>query len=63
MKGNVLTPIEAVIGGIVLFAASDPRVQAMASANDEERFIEGCKGPWFEQLVGQGLVAVRDAAS
>lgn len=57
-----LTPVEAVVCGVVLFAASDSRIRAMAEENDEQRFIEGCKAPWFEQLVGQGLIAVRDAA-
>lgn len=58
-----LTPIEAVIGGMVLYAASDPRVQAMATENDREHFIEGCRAPWFDQLVGQGLLAVREAVT
>lgn len=57
-----LAPVEAVIGGVILYAASDPRIQAMASENDEQHFIEGCKSPWFEQLTGQALLAVRDAA-
>lgn len=60
---SALTPVEAVIGGLVLFAASDPRIQAMAAENDEQHFIEGCKAPWFEQLVGQGLLAVREVSA
>ena len=58
----MLTPVEAVLGGAVLFCASDPRIQAMAEMNDEERFIEGCHQPWFDQLVAQALMAVREAA-
>lgn len=59
---NALTAVEAVIGGVVLYAASDPRVIAMAEENDEQHFIEGCKAPWFDQLVGQALLAVRSAS-
>lgn len=58
-----LTPIEAVIGGVVIYVASDPRVQTMATENDREHFIEGCRAPWFEHLVGQGLLAVRGAVT
>lgn len=58
---DILTPAEAVIGGVILYAASDPHIQAMVAANDEKRFVEGCHGPWFDQLVGLALVAVRDA--
>jgi len=57
---SALTPVEAVLGGVILYAASDPRIQAMAEENDEQHFIEGCKAPWFDQLVGQALVAVRE---
>lgn len=60
---SAVTPAEAVLGGAILFVASDPRIKAMATENDEQHFIEGCKGPWFDQLVGQALVAVREAAS
>lgn len=60
---SALTPAEAVIGGLILFAASDPGVQAMAAENDEQHFVEGCKAPWFEQLVGQGLIAVRETSA
>ncbi len=61
--GRALTPAEAVIGGAILYTASDPRIREMAAENDEEHFIEGCKAPWFDQLVGQALLAVREAAS
>lgn len=60
---SILTPAEAVIGGAVLYVASDPRIKAMADENDEEHFIEGCRQPWFEQLVGQALLAVREVAA
>lgn len=60
---NQLTPVEAVIGGVILYAASDPRIRAMADENNEEHFIEGCSAPWFDQLVGQALIAVREATS
>ena len=59
---STLTPAEAVIGGVILHAASDPRIQAMAAENDEQHFIEGCKAPWFEQLVGQALLAVKEGS-
>lgn len=57
-----LTAVEAVIGGTILYAASDPRIISMAEENDEQHFVEGCKAPWFEQLVGQALMAVRSAS-
>lgn len=60
---SAVTPVEAIIGGTILFVASDPRIQTMAAENDEQHFIEGCKGPWFDQLVGQALVAVSEAVS
>ena len=59
---SAVTPAEAVVGGVILFAASDPRIQAMADENDEQYFIEGCKAPWFEQIVGQALIAVGEAS-
>jgi len=59
---SALTAVEAVIGGAILFAASDPRIIAMVEENDEQHFIEGCRAPWFDQLVGQALVAVRSAS-
>lgn len=58
-----LTAAEAVIGGTILYMSSDVRIQAMAAENDAAHFIEGCKGPWFEQLTAQALVSVRDASS
>lgn len=60
---TALTPIEAVLGGLVLYCSSDPRIRDMAAENDEERFIEGCRQPWFDLLVGQGLMALREAVS
>jgi len=60
---TALTPVEAVIGGLILYAASDPRIRSMADENDEEHFVEGCRQPWFDQLVGQGLIAIREATS
>lgn len=57
---SALTPAEALIGGVILYTASDPRIQAMVAENDEQHFIEGCKGPWFDQLVGQALMAVKE---
>lgn len=60
---SALTPVEAVLGGVILYAASDPRIQGMVAANDEQRFIEGCRQPWFDHLVGQALIAVREAAT
>lgn len=60
---SALTPVEAVVGGVILYAASDPRIRAMAAENDEARFIEGCRQPWFDLLVGQALLAVRGATS
>ncbi|WP_420114538.1 hypothetical protein [Pseudactinotalea sp.] len=59
---SALTPAEAVIGGVVLYVASDPRIQAMVAENDEQHFVEGCKSPWFDQMVGQALIAVREAS-
>jgi len=35
----------------------------MAAENTEERFTEGCRQPWFDLLVGQGLMAIREAVS
>lgn len=58
-----LTPVEAVLGGVVLYMSSDPRIRAMFETNDRDRFIEGCRAPWFEQLMGQALIAVREASS
>lgn len=60
---SAMTPVEAVLGGVILYAASDPRIQAMVAENDEQHFIEGCRQPWFDQLVGQALIAVREASS
>ena len=60
---SALTPAEAVVGGVILYAASDPRIRAMSEENDEQHFIEGCKAPWFDQLVGQALIAVREASA
>lgn len=59
---SALTPVEAVLGGVVLFAVSDPRIQAMAAESDREHFIQGCGTPWFYQLVAQALVAVGEAS-
>lgn len=58
-----LTPVEAVLGGVILYAASDPLIRAMVAENDEQHFIEGCRQPWFDQMVGQALITVREAAT
>ena len=58
-----LNAVEAAIGGAILYCASDPRIQAMVEANDLDRFVEGCRAPWFDQLVGDGLVAVREVCA
>lgn len=64
---GVTTPAaqEAVLtlAGLVWLLGQDPDLQAMAEANDIEHFIEGCKGPMFEQKLGQACLTFREATA
>jgi hypothetical protein len=56
------SPGEALVAGLVILAAQDPRVRAIVEANDREHAIEGMRNaPWFDQLVSRSLLTLRES--
>lgn len=60
---TITDPGTAVVVGAILHLAQDERLQAMAAVNDIEHFVQGCRAPWFDNRMGEALVAVKEAAS
>ena len=51
------------LAGLVHLLMQDPDLQAMAQVNDLEHFVEGCKGPAFEQKLGLACLTFKEATA
>lgn len=58
--GASLPTVATVLALTVLELAQNERLQQMAALNDEEHFVEGCRGPQFQGEVAVALFGVRD---